>query len=347
MSSTTAPSVATSFTQRLIRSRPEDVLPLDIEHQRVYILPTKRGLAYLFTLLIMLIASINYALSLGYALCFLLTGLFGASLLHTYRNVAGITCEKISSEHVFVGQKTQFAVDIKNKTKLGRVGVTIKCADAFDAIDIKPGDVSTAMLIKPATTRGIVKLGRITVTSSYPLGLWRTWCYVHSDEQSLIYPRPESNPPPLPSSNTDSSGEIAQKSIQGDVSGLRNYNPGDAIAAIAWKAAARGQGLFVKTFDDENVGGQTQLNLAITDLHDTEQQLCRLCAWVLAAEQAQTDYSFDVENTQLAAGHGAAHKRTALMALASYGTSSSGTSSSSTPDYGTTPSGNSSNETSP
>jgi len=321
MTSATAIPAVTTLTQRLIRSRPEDMLPLDIEHQRVYILPTKRGLAYVFSLMIMLIASINYALSLGYALCFLLTGLFSASLLHTYRNVAGITCEKIASEHVFAGQCAHFAVAIRNKTKLERIGVTLKCTDASDTINIAVGGVSHAVLIKPTTTRGILKLGRITITSSYPLGLWRTWCYLHSDEQSLVYPCPEKSPPPLPSKNTDSQGETVQKAHHGDVSGLREYNPGDAISAIAWKAAARGQGLFVKTFDDENAGGQTQLSRDMTGLQDTEQQLSRLCAWVLAAEQAHIDYSFEIEDTRLEPGHGATHKHTALAALARYGTS--------------------------
>jgi len=164
MTSATAIPAVTTLTQRLIRSRPEDMLPLDIEHQRVYILPTKRGLAYVFSLMIMLIASINYALSLGYALCFLLTGLFSASLLHTYRNVAGITCEKIASEHVFAGQCAHFAVAIRNKTKLERIGVTLKCTDASDTINIAVGGVSHAVLIKPTTTRGILKLGRITIS---------------------------------------------------------------------------------------------------------------------------------------------------------------------------------------
>jgi len=79
--------------------------------------------------------------------------------------------------------------------------------------------------------------------------------------------------------------------------------------------------LFVKTFDDENAGGQTQLNRAATGLQDTEQQLSRLCAWVLAAEHAQIDYSFDIEDTHLEPGHGATHKYTALAALARYGSS--------------------------
>lgn len=319
MTSVAAPPEATTIKQRLFRTRAEDILPLDIQHKRIYILPTKRGLAYLFSLLIMLIASVNYALNLGYALCFLLTGLFAASLLHTYKNISGITCEKMHSENVFAGERAHFAITIKNKTRLERIGVTIKCADASDVIDVKPGETAQALLVKPTTSRGILKLGRITITSSYPLGLWRTWSYLHSNEHVTVYPAPEQHAPAPPTQEVDSQGEKVHKANLGDISGLREYNPGDSISSIAWKAAARGQGLFVKTFENENAGGRTHLTMAQTGLHNIEKQLSRLSAWVLAAEQSQTEYSLEVEGTHLELGLGTEQKQNALIALAQFG----------------------------
>ncbi len=322
MSTISATPQPSSFKQRLFRTRPEDILPLDIEHQRIYILPTRRGLAFICSLLIMLIASVNYALSLGYALCFLLTGLFAASLLHTYRNVAGITCAKISSENAFAGERVHFNVSVKNNSKLDRVGILLKANDASDVVDVKSGESTQALLIKSTAERGWRKLGRITITSTYPLGLWRTWCYVHSGEQAIVYPKPESSPPPLPSRSMDAPGENVHKSNQGDISGVREYHAGDSISSIAWKAAARGQGLYVKTFEDENAGGETHFSLSQTGLQETEQQLSRLTAWVMLAEKTGADYSFDLETTQLELGSGPTHKQRALIALGQYGLSS-------------------------
>lgn len=318
MSTVSSVESPSSFRQRLFRTRAEDVLPLSIEHQRIYILPTRRGLAYLFSLLIMLIAAVNYALSLGYALCFLLTGLFAASLLHTYRNVAGITCNNISGNDTFAGKNAHFTVKMHNHSKLDRIGLTIKSDDASDVIDVKSQESTPALLVKATNERGMLKLGRLTITSSYPLGLWRCWCYVHSDSALNVYPTPESSPPPLPSQSIESQGEQARQSTQGDIAGLRDYNPGDALSSIAWKAAARGQGLFVKTFDDETSGGETHFDISATGLTEVEQQLSRLTAWVLAAEKTQTEYSFDLDNTALELGLGAKHKTQALVALAQY-----------------------------
>lgn len=319
MTSTTANLERTSFKQRLFRSRPEDVLPLKIEHQRIYILPTRRGLAYLCSLLIMLIASVNYALSLGYALCFLLTGLFAASLLHTYKNVAGIAFAKIYSDNVFAGDNVHFKIDIENASKLDRVGIKFKSSGVSSVIDIASGESAQAVLIKPTTQRGTQTLGRVTVTSTYPLGLWRTWCYVHSSNNAIVYPRPEDSAPPLPSQTVAEQGDSHRRSTQGDISGIREYHTGDPISSIAWKSAARGQGLFVKTFEDENAGGMTHLALTATGLADIEQQLSRMTAWVIAAERSQADYSFVLDETQLEATCGAAQKKRALTALATYG----------------------------
>ena len=56
----------------------ENRLPLSdsltLRQSNLYNVPTKAGLAFAMTLLLMLIASINYQLNLGYLLTFLLAG---------------------------------------------------------------------------------------------------------------------------------------------------------------------------------------------------------------------------------------------------------------------------------
>jgi len=314
-----ADTAASSFRQRMFRTHAEDVLPLKIAHQRIYILPTRRGLAFLLSLLIMLIASVNYALSLGYALCFLLTGMFAASLLSTYRNVAGISVEKIKTNHCFAGESAVFQITVDCASKLDRIGVTVKSKFASDCIDIKANTLGVAQLSIPTTSRGICKLGRLTLTSTYPIGLWRSWCYVHSDEHALVYPSPEIQAPPIHSEQNDAQGENASRSTQGDIAGLREYQPGDAPSTIAWKAAARGQGLFVKEHEQEQVGGTVHLNFAATGLSDTEEQLERLSAWILNAEQQNREYAFTVADCHLEANNGKEHKEQALSALAMFG----------------------------
>ena len=55
------------------------------------------------TIAIMLVASLNYALSLGVGVTFLLAGLMAAALLHTFRNLAGIEVTPLSAGETFAG----------------------------------------------------------------------------------------------------------------------------------------------------------------------------------------------------------------------------------------------------
>jgi len=70
------PQSGNRVKQRLFRTKPQDSLPLTLKHERIYILPSARGMAFIGVIAIMLLASINYGLNLGYALCFILIGLF-------------------------------------------------------------------------------------------------------------------------------------------------------------------------------------------------------------------------------------------------------------------------------
>ena len=96
---------------------PEQVLPkrrLRISWlqrtRQLYILPTRYGALYACMLLAMLSGAINYTLSLGFALTFLLAGLGLVAMLHAWRNLAGITLEIAKAEPVFAGEDARFEI---------------------------------------------------------------------------------------------------------------------------------------------------------------------------------------------------------------------------------------------
>jgi uncharacterized protein (DUF58 family) len=309
-----------AIRQRIFRTRAEDILPHTVTHQRVYIVPTRRGLAFLLVLLVMLLASINYSLSLGYALSFLLTGLFAATLLHTYRNVAGLQVMQISSDTCFAGEGLTFSVLLSNPRTQPRHGICIHTRNtSYPGARMEAEQNRTFTLDLPTHERGILELGRLTLQSDWPLGLWTCWSYLHVPVHGLVFPEPENDPPPIPSIGNDQTGEHCRASHQGDVSGLRSYVPGDSIGSIAWKSAARGQGLQVRTFEAQSAPSQALLNLQQTGVSTLEEQLSRLCAWVLVAEQDRIDYTLQLPGKQLDAGHGREQRRQALSALALHG----------------------------
>ena len=86
-----------------------------LRHRRIYILPTRRGLALIVTLAIMLVASMNYALSLGFALTFVVSGLVASALLKTYRNLSGIAVSPLAAGEAFAGTALTFSLSFGNR----------------------------------------------------------------------------------------------------------------------------------------------------------------------------------------------------------------------------------------
>ncbi len=92
----------------------------------MYLLPTRTGLGFLAVLLTMLIGSVNYNASLGYVLTFWLGSLFLVSILHTYRNLAGVTVACGRSPPVFAGELATFEVIMVNAAGHRRRGIMLR-----------------------------------------------------------------------------------------------------------------------------------------------------------------------------------------------------------------------------
>src|SRR5215472_19039891 len=69
------------------RRQGSDRLPVTLERRRLYILPTRAGLAFTALLFLMLLAGLNYANSLALFLTFLLTGFALVVMQQCHRNL--------------------------------------------------------------------------------------------------------------------------------------------------------------------------------------------------------------------------------------------------------------------
>ncbi len=317
-------------TQRFFRHRPEDALPLTIEHQRIYIVPSKRGFAFLAALVVCLIASINYQLNLGYALSFLLAGLFSASLLHTYKNLAGISLESVQGISVSQGNTAKFMLRLGNKSTNDRIGIDVKYGNNWARTDLQADSITNLELPVSATERGYLSLGRLTFTSQYPISLWTTWSYCHTPTWVIVHPQAEQNPPPLPCAYKEGDGDAAQLSNDGDVAGLREYVPGDSLTRVAWKRAARTGGsgeLHVRELEHEQAGGDIDLTLGLTNAHGVEAQLSRLAAWVNEATKRGASFSLTLDGQTINTNTGGAHRLQCMDALGTYKKAKPGASS--------------------
>ena len=311
-----------AVSQRIFRKRPEDSLPLSVEHQRIYIVPSKRGFAFLLALLVCLIASINYQLNLGYGLSFLLAGLFAASLLHTYKNLAGITLVTLHAQATVCNDTAKFILKLSNDSHQDRIGINILYGNQSARTDLLAEDTTTVELPLTTIRRGPQPLGRLSLTSQYPIGLWTTWSYCHTPAAVIVYPKPEANPPNIPRLMSDGMSDSLKGGVEGDVASLRDYVPGDPLTRVAWKRAARGGSLQVRELEENSPGGDIELSLAATELVDIEAQMSRLAAWVNEAHRSGAAYSLSLGGVYFDTASGDAHRNACMEALALYKTDS-------------------------
>jgi len=291
---------------------------LVLDQRRIYILPTRQSFSFGAVLLLMLLGAINYNLSLGYLLTFLLATSGGLTMLYTFRNLARLEIHAGHVEPVFAGEQARFVFHFNNPGSLTRHQIHLHDDDGHETVFDLPAQRSTPVeLALPATKRGWLDSGRLTLYTRFPLGLFKAWSYLHFDVRALVYPKPAA-PQPLPvAAAPDGSGKTPVRGDE-DFFGLRNYVAGDALPRIAWKALAREQGLQVKQFSAQQ--GQ-ELWLDWSQLPDiaSERKLELLTRWVLDAEAQGLHYGLRLPGLELPPGYGTKHRTQCLRALALFG----------------------------
>lgn len=291
---------------------------LVLNQRRIYILPTRQGLGFAFVLVLMLLGNINYNLSLGYVLTFLLATTGGISILYAFRNMAQLEIHAGYVEPVFAGDQARFVFHFNNPSALVRHQIHLHDDYGHRTVFDLPAQHSTPVeLAIPAPQRGWLDSGRLTLYTEFPLGLFHAWSYLHFDVRCLVYPRP-APPQPLPAASAQSgTGKITVKGDE-DFSGLRSYVAGDAMPRIAWKALAREQGLQVKQFSALQ-GQELWLDWSLLPNIATERRLELLTRWVLDADAHGLMYGLRLPNGEILPQHSSAHRAECLRRLALFG----------------------------
>lgn len=294
----------------------QDVLLLT--QRNVYILPTRAGFMLAATLLVLLVASINYQLNLGYLLTFLLAGSAIVSIQVSHGTLRGLSLSLQAPEARFAGGHTPLRITLNNPRKTPRYGIGLSLPGSGHWVwsDMPAQGSSTIELLLPSGQRGRHPIPTLTAETRFPLGIFRVWTLWRPAAQLLTYPQPEPHPPALPAGEPRSSGASAERHApSGEFDGVRPYRRGDPLKAIVWKKAAKTDEL-VSRDSQQSQAVELWLDLALAGGGALEQRLSRLCAWVLAAEEAEVDYGLRLPSLALSPSHGESHKRRCLEALA-------------------------------
>jgi len=289
-----------------------------LRQNRVYILPTRPGLAFGLALAIMLIGSINYNLSLGYILTFLLASMGLVAILHTFRNLVHLHITPGRVQPVFAGEVAWFELFVENRARYDRCSIALWHQGKATHCDVASARGTTVSVPVRSEKRGWLAPGRITVDTNFPIGLLRAWSYIQPDMRCLVYPRPDDGLLPLPEPSGGNGEKRVASNGSDDFAGLRAYQASDSPRHIHWKAAAREQGLQTKVFSGH---AAAELWLDWNELPanlDLESRLSRLTRWVLSADRDGLRYGLRLPGLELAPDTGEPHRLACLRELALY-----------------------------
>jgi len=300
------------------RRQGRDALSVTLERRRIYILPSRFGLAYGVTVFAMLLGALNYGSSLGFALTFLLAGLGIVIMRHCHNNLRGTRIRFLGAQSVFAGEAADFRFGVSNDAGAPRYEIVL----SRERHESLPQDVPSAQtrifsVAVPTETRGRQLVGRVMVSTRFPGNLFRAWAWLHTDASCIVYPQPSPRGRPLPSEAGGEGTRASQERGDVDFIGLATAAPGEPPRRIAWKAYARNDELMVKQF---SAGDQQARVLSWTDLPGlgTEERLSQLTRWCLDAAEQDIAIGLALPNQLLPAARGQRHLGECLRALALY-----------------------------
>ncbi|MFO1330615.1 MAG: DUF58 domain-containing protein [Rubrivivax sp.] len=288
----------------------------------IYILPTKAGVVFAGTLVLMLLASINYQLNLGYALTFLLAGAGLVSMHLTHGTLRGLTLHLRPPPTVFAGEAALLEIVLTNPGG-ERHGVALHFDDraahghSFAWTDVPAQGQAVARVSIVPATRGRHEVPALVAETLFPFGLFRAWTLWRPAAQVLAWPQPEVPAPPLPpsSARADDHRPQLRRGEGAELDGVRPWKRGDSLRRVAWKKVAR-SGELVSRDTTGNGARELTLDWQAARGADAERRLSRLAAWVLSAHREGHAYALELPGTALPSGQGDGQRRAALDALA-------------------------------
>jgi uncharacterized protein (DUF58 family) len=302
------------------RRQGADNLPVEIHGRRLYILPTRAGLAFTALVFTMLIAGLNYANSMALLLTFSLASLALIAMHLCHRNLLGLAVTDVLASPAFAGQHGRITLNLANDSRLARYRIEMDALAApAAATDLPPHSSGRLGLEVPAPVRGLVRIERLRLATTHPFGLFRAWTFLHPTLVLIVYPRPH-GARPMPGRGLGLRAGTARHGTgeEDEWLGLRAFREGDSPRQVAWKAYARGAPLLTKEY------AASGSELRIFDFSElegmpTEARLEQLAHWVVDAEARGEPYGLHLPERVIEPDHGPEHRHRCLAALALHG----------------------------
>lgn len=285
--------------------------------RRSFPVPTRFGWVYLAFCLLTLIGCINYQLSLGYMLCFLLFSVWFGAWVEAARQLQGLQVQCQPVHQGFAGQEVLVQIHIQRPEHHSGLRVLLTLDQQKHQLDLLGQTQGTVEVLLQTTRRGWMDLPAFQMQTFDLLGLFRvqqSWPSV--SHAVLVYPALEDTPAPWPASHAGE-GQTRRTVGHDEYRGLRPYQRGDSLGRVAWKRGELPDGsLLTKEFEGQH-GQGLHFDFQQLGALGTEQKLSRLATWVVQSQKAGLSFQMSIPGFE-ATGSGERHVQMCLTRLAEF-----------------------------
>lgn len=291
--------------------------------------PTRLGVTFLGLILLTLIGCINYSLSLGFMLTFLLGGLWILTSTQASRALRGLNIKLYPPSDLTAGDSGIVSLQLQQENTAGTLLLLNKIQQGepdspqyrlVRRFYIPKNQIERVDFTLPLLVRGPLKLSDWRVICFDHLGLWQASARLpEHDLSTLVNPAAAPFTPPPSHLNANGADDSQQRRKgQEDFLGVRPYISGDTPRLISWKHAARTGKLMTREFDAPS-GEAIHIDWQATqDTAPTEQRLAQMAAWIEYTRQNNQPFQFTLPGTVLPLDISEQQTKTALQALAKH-----------------------------
>jgi len=214
--------------------------------------------------LLLLVLVLVGAMATGRRLFFNLTYLFSALIVVSYlwsrANISNVQIvRQTSAQRSQVGQVAEERFLVRNKSRLPKLWLEVRDLSELPrhhaswVVNSLAANRSRGWAVRTVCRhRGRFRLGPITLISSDPFGLFEHRKHLPATSSLVVYPFTEDlSYFALPTGELPGGGAMRRRThyVTTNVSGVREYFPGDSFNRIHWPSTARTGRLIVKEFE--------------------------------------------------------------------------------------------------
>jgi len=285
--------------------------------------PRRLGLAILAVVAGMLVAAINYGNNLIFLLAFAMLALIVNSAWQGWRALASVQVRALPPPMRQAGTGGELTVKLQSRPGLPAVRLLFEDeADGDATASVPPRGATYVSVALGVAPRGYLPLPQLTLTSDYPLGLWRVQREYTPGVGQWLYPTPLEGPhrDDDPAHATETG---ARRTPDADPTRLRAYQPGDPVRRIVFRHYAKTGRLVSRQPEGEPRRDQTTVIDYDRYRGPRETRLSAMTHRLLVLQEAGEPWALHLpeEPPISARGHGDARQgcRRALKRLARFG----------------------------